>query len=41
MTGAKRASDSSIEALMFLRLNASDAAVNTAISSTPTARARS
>jgi hypothetical protein len=28
-------------ALMFLRLKASDAAVNTAISATPTARARS
>jgi hypothetical protein len=32
--------DSSIDALMFLRLNASDAAVNTATSLAPTARAR-
>ena len=40
-TGRKRSIDSSMPALMFLRLNASEAAVNTAISSTPTARARS
>jgi hypothetical protein len=35
MTGANRASDSSIEALMFFRLNDSDAALNTATSRTP------
>ena len=40
-TGAKRANDSSIEALMFFRLNVSDAAVKTAISRTPAASARS
>ena len=40
-TGANRAKDSSIEALMFFRLNVSDAAVKTAISATPAAWARS
>ena len=41
ITGAKRANDSSIEALMFFRLNVSDAAVKTAISRAPAASARS
>ena len=41
ITGAKRSSDASMPALVLRRLKASEAAVNTAMSAAPQARARS